>query len=162
MPHHLFILRHAQTHDSQYYNSDKERELKPAGIKEATMLGKYLNESNHTVDLIISSDATRAHSTATLLASEIKYPIHQIQYSEKIYSGSLSDLLIMIGQTSDSMKTILLVGHYPTIVELNNYLADTQKTSMQPCELTVLAFTSGWSELSMRCGICMLTYLPSC
>jgi len=158
MPHNLFLIRHAQTHDSQDYNSDKVRELKPEGINQATELGKYLKGSGYKPDLILSSDATRAKITASLIASEIHYPIQQIQHVDKIYSGDIRNLLSLIGQTSDSVEHLLLIGHNPTILELINYLSDIQKNSMQPCELTVLTFNASWSQLSARCGRCTLNY----
>jgi len=160
MPHNLFLIRHAQAHDSQVYNADKERELKPAGIIEATELGKYLKASCYHADLIISSDASRAKATARLIASEIHYPSHQIHHVEKIYSGDIRNLLTLIGQTSDSVEQLFMVGHNPTILELINYLSDTQKNSMQPCELSVLTFNERWSQLSAGCGICTLNYPP--
>ena len=160
MPNQLFILRHAQTHSGQHYNSDKERELKPEGIDQATHLGKFLNSSNYNIDLIIASDAVRAKSTAQLVASEINYPVHQIQFAEKIYSGVMDDLLALIQKTPDSVNRVLLVGHCPTIIELNNYLSDVQKSSMETCELTLFTMEVGWSELFEGAGELKLNYRP--
>lgn len=162
MTHQLFIVRHAQTRSSQYYKSDKERELKPQGIDEAIVLGKYLSANNYNINLIISSYAERARATAHLIASEINYPIHQIQYSEKIYSGTMNDLLTLIQQTSDAVENLLLVGHYPAIVDLNNYLSDSNKTSMETCELICLNFDSSWSALGEASCILKMNYHPSC
>ena len=102
----LFIIRHAQTLGGQYYNSDKERALKPAGIAEAIQLDKYLSNSDYAIDLIISVDAECAWATALLLANEINYPIHKIQFVEKTYSGALPDLLKVIHETPDSVNTL--------------------------------------------------------
>lgn len=161
MPNHLFILRHAQTHSSQHYNSDKERELKPEGIMQAKQVGKYLNASDYHVDLIIASDAARAKATAMLVAAEINYPAHHIQFAEKIYSGTMHDLLDVILKTSNSVQQILLVGHCPTIIELNNYLSNSQKTSMETCELTMFNMDVDWSELVAGAGDIKLNYRPS-
>lgn len=160
MAHNLFIVRHAQTHSGQHYNSDKERELIPEGITQATQLGKYLNALNYNVDLIISSDAVRAKTTALLIAAEIKYPAHQIQFDEKIYAGSLHEVLDLIQQTPESIEHILMIGHYPTIVEVNNYLSNTQKTIMETCELTLLNFDTQWSALLEGMGELKLNYHP--
>jgi phosphohistidine phosphatase len=161
MTHHLYIIRHAQTHSSQYYNSDKERELKPEGIAEATQLGKFLKANNYNADLIISSHAERAKATSRQVAAEINYPGQRIHFAEKIYSGTMNDLLSLIQQTPDSIEHLLLVGHYPTIVELNNYLSDSQKMSMETCELTLLNFNSGWSGILEGSGEHILSYHPS-
>lgn len=161
MIHHLYMIRHAQTHSSQYYNSDKERELKPEGIAEATQLGKFLKANNYNADLIISSHAERAKATAHQVAAQINYPAQRIQFAEQIYSGAMNDLLTLIQQTPESIEHLLLIGHYPTIVELNNYLSDSQKMSMETCELTVLSFNTGWSTIVEGSGDFILNYHPS-
>lgn len=161
MPHNLFLLRHAQTHSSQHYNSDKERGLKPEGSKQASEVGKFLNASHFNIDLIISSDATRAKVTALLVAAEIKYPEHKIQLTEKIYSGSTKEILELLVSTPDYITNVLLVGHYPTIVELNNYLSESRKSGMETAELTLLNFETGWAELFEGAGNTKLNYHPS-
>ena len=95
-----------------------------------------------------------------LVAAEINY-VHQIQFAEKIYSGSMDDLLALIQKTSDSVKHILIVGHCPTIIELNNYLSDSQKASMETCELTLFSIDVRWSELFAGAGEVKLNYIPS-
>jgi phosphohistidine phosphatase len=155
------MIRHAQTHSSQYYNSDKERELKPEGIMQAAQVGKHLCSLNYAFDLIISSDAARAKTTALLVASEVNYPAHKILINEKIYSGTMRDVLELIQEIPDSVEHLLLIGHYPTIVELNNYLSDSQKPGMHTCELTVLTFNTRWSELAEGTGVLKLNYHPS-
>lgn len=161
MPNNLFILRHAQTHSSQHYNSDKERELKPEGISEATRVGKYLKAHNYNVDLIMTSDAARAIATAMLVAAEINCPVHQIQLVEKIYSGTMRDLLSLIQEAPNSVNHILMVGHCPTIIELNNYLSASQKASMETCELTLFNIDVAWSELFAGAGEIKLNYRSS-
>lgn len=161
MPNNLFILRHAQTHSGQHYNSDKERELKQEGIAQATQVGKYLKEQQYQVDLIIASDATRAKSTALLVAAQINYPPHHIQFAEKIYSGLMNDMLMLIQQAPDSIKHILMVGHCPTIIEFHNYLSEAHKTSMETCELTLFNIEGRWSEIVAGAGEIKLNYHPS-
>ncbi len=157
----LFIVRHAQPHHSQPYNSDKERELKPEGIIQATQLGKYLNDSNYNVDLMIASDAVRAKTTATLIANTIKYPTHQIKWDEKIYSGGLRELLAILKEIPDDTQHLLLVGHNPTISELAIYLSGAQVLSMSTCELNLIQINTVWAELVEGCGQQVLRYQPN-
>jgi phosphohistidine phosphatase len=157
----LFLVRHAQPHHSQSYNSDKERELKPEGIIQATQLGKYLNESNYNIDLMIASDAVRAKATATLIADTIGYAAHQIKWVEKIYSGGLNELLTILKEIPDATQHILLVGHNPTISELAIYLSGAQGLSMSTCELNLIQMNTIWRYLTEGCGRHVLSYQPS-
>lgn len=160
MTRNLFLVRHAQPHHDQLYKSDKERELKPEGILEASQLGKYLLESNYNIDLIIASDSVRTTATASLIARTINYPVDQIMWSEKIYSGSLGDLLEVINRIPDGVQHLLLVGHNPTISELNSYLTGLQHANMSTCELNLIRTVKPWRELAESCGQGVLNYQP--
>jgi len=156
----LFIVRHAQTYQSQHDNSDKDRTLKPEGILQAKQLGKFISDSNFNVNLIISSDAVRARTTAQLIAASMNYPEQFISEAEKIYSGTCEDLLDTLLKIPASIQQAMLVGHYPTVVELYNYLTGAQKTGMSTCELNVLTIKSTWSMLVRGCGSHLLHYQP--
>jgi phosphohistidine phosphatase len=160
MTRNLFLVRHAQPHHDQLYNSDKERELKPEGILEASQLGKYLLESKYNIDLIIASDSVRTTATATLIARTINYPSDQIMWSEKIYSGSLNDLLEVINRIPDTVQHLLLVGHNPTISELHNYLTGLEHANMSTCELNLIGIEIPWQELTGNCGQRIINYQP--
>lgn len=157
----LFIVRHAQTHHSQQYNSDKERELKPEGIIQATQLGKYLYSTNYNINLIMASDAERAKTTALLIANSINYPADQIKFEEKIYSGVMIDLLSVIKKIPESIQNVLFIGHNPTLAELNNYITLDQHPDWSTCELNLINITTNWTALDMGCGKSVLSYTPS-
>ncbi len=157
----LFLVRHAQPHHDQQYKSDKVRELKPEGFLQAAALGKFLIESNYPIDLIIASDAVRTSTTATLIASTINYPTHQIKLTEKIYTGGLPELLAIINEIPDTVQHLLLVGHNPTISELNNFLIGLQTSNMAPCELNLISINNGWDELTEGCGKIVVNFQPS-
>ncbi len=157
----LFLVRHAQPHNDQQYKSDKERELKPEGFLQAAALGKYLNQSNYAIDLIVASDSVRTTTTATLIASTINYPTHQIILTERIYTGGLPDLLAIINEIPDSVQHLLFVGHNPTISELNNYLIGSQTSNMATCELNLININNGWNELTEGCGHVIVNFQPS-
>ena len=157
----LFLVRHAQPHHDQPYNSDKARELKPEGVLQAEGLGKFLNESNYSIDLIIASDSVRTITTATLIAQTINYPSNQIKLVEKIYSGGLQDLLTILNEIPDAVQHLLLVGHNPTISELNNYLTGLSTSSMSTCEMNLIRMNNRWDELIKGCGEIVVNFQPS-
>ncbi len=128
---------------------------------QAMDVGKYLKDYPHPIDLIISSDAVRAKSTAMLVAHEIDYPADRIQFEEKIYSGTVRELIRLIEATPHSFKHILMIGHFPTIVELNNYLSGSIKESMETCELEVFLIEQDWALVMEGSGTCVLNYHPS-
>lgn len=148
----LYLVRHAQAEGGQSKQTDKERALTHQGQQDALQLGDYIKASC-TINHIISSPATRALSTAYFVARQINFETKCIQTEERIYSGNKREILKLLNTLNDSIKEVLLIGHYPTIVELYNYLAmDESKTTMNPAELCSLKFDLPWSEVSGGTG----------
>lgn len=149
----LYLVRHAQAEGGQPKQTDKARALTHQGQQDAIQLGGYLKKITTTIDLIISSPAQRAQSTAGLIARQIDFEPNQIRVEESIYSSNKTEILKLLNTLDDSIQEVLLIGHYPTIVELYNYLAiDESKTTMNTAELCSLTFDLSWSEVSGGTG----------
>ncbi|MEQ1588441.1 MAG: histidine phosphatase family protein, partial [Cyclobacteriaceae bacterium] len=132
---------------------DKERALTNQGQHDAIQLGGYLKKTSCNIHLIISSPANRAQSTAWLVARQIDFDANHIQVEESIYSSNKAGILKLLNTLNDSVKEVLLIGHYPTIVELYNYLAmNESKTTMNTAELCSLKFDLCWSEVTRGTG----------
>jgi phosphohistidine phosphatase len=113
------------------------------------------------MDLIMSSDAERAKSTTVLISNALQYPLHQILFTEKIYSGTLNDLLAILKDIPDTIHHVMMVGHFPAILELNNLLSDSVKAGLSTCELIVLEFTEPWTDITSGSGKRILNYYPT-
>jgi phosphohistidine phosphatase len=149
----LYLVRHAQSESGQSRGADKERALTHKGQQDSIQLGEYLIKSNSNINLIISSPAIRALSTAYLIAGRIKFDLKHIQTEESVYSHNELEILKLLNKFPESTNEVLLVGHYPTIVELYNYLAiDDSKTTMNAAELFSLKFDPPWSEVTGGTG----------
>ena len=154
----LFIVRHALTHSGHHYITDKERELKHEGVAQATALGTHLAASDYKIDLIISSDAERAKSTAELIASTTHYPSDRILYKQKLYSGTLTDLIHVVREIPNTAQQVLMVGHYPTILELHNHLMNEEKPGMATCELSLAEIEVEWANIQLGSGTSILNF----
>jgi len=66
-----FVLcRHAKS-DWPEGVADEDRPLKKRGINDAHDLGKILTERDFIPDLLVSSHANRAHTTAQIIAKQL-------------------------------------------------------------------------------------------
>ena len=74
----LYLVRHAKSSWKDASLSDKERPLNGRGRKSAPKMGKRMREQGHRPDLIISSPANRAYSTACLIAKELDIDVSDI------------------------------------------------------------------------------------
>lgn len=157
----LLLIRHAQTLHIQHGKPDKARELKSEGIIEAHLAGQFLKSLNLNSVTFYSSTAKRAMDTAGIIASHLEYPRESIIHEEDIYSGSLHDVVNYIRQTEAAIKTIILVGHHPTLAELHDYISRDKKKVMRNCEIAGIEIDTVWSEITRECGNTILQFHPS-
>ncbi|MBW8050762.1 MAG: histidine phosphatase family protein [Cytophagales bacterium] len=153
IPKTLYIARHAKSSWTDPDLSDFERPLKKRGEKDAPMMGKILASKGVKPELIISSPAKRAITTAHILAKEIKYPIDKIVTNEEIYMASVSDLRDIIEQLNDSLKSVMLVGHNPGFTSLANYLTKHYFDNVPTTGVVAIGFdVSGWNKIKKNSG----------
>ncbi len=111
----LFILRHAKSSWSEVDKSDKDRALKPKGIKDITNLAKETRETTQNIDTIICSPANRAIHTAVLFAEEAGIPLSAISINEKLYEADETVLNQIIADIPSTTQSVMIVGHNPTL-----------------------------------------------
>ncbi len=157
----LYLMRHAQAVPGSLLLSDKDRTLTEQGKHDALKVGMKLRSDNSNINLILSSPATRALATAHVVAQEINMETNKIQLEENIYRADKIEILKILNTISDSVTSVLLVGHYPSIIELHNYLSATkQLATMNTAELCALTFEIPWSELTESSGQHEFSYHP--
>ncbi len=113
----LYILRHAQKDESKQNEYDYDIELSQKGIEEATSIAQKLKEKDPLPDLIVASPAIRARQTAEIVAKGIRYR-KNIMYNEVIYQAFLNEIVESVTYTFDTVNTLLIVGHNPSLTAL--------------------------------------------
>ena len=117
----LYLLRHAKSSWSFDELSDQERPLNERGRDDAPRMGQALAKRHIRPDLLVSSPAVRALSTATLVARELKYPHDKIVVEPGLYQADLEALVAIIRALPDAAESVLLTGHNPTFTDAANY-----------------------------------------
>lgn len=115
----LFLIRHGKANEFSPNQTDRERPLERAGVIETKNTLQRCTELNE-VDLILSSDASRAFETAIIAAQSINYPEIKILVKSKLYLADEYMLLDEIASLSDEYRTVVLVGHNPGLTDLAN------------------------------------------
>lgn len=156
----IYLVRHAQAEPGTPKISDEFRALTPDGEMVGTQIGKFINLKNSNLNLIISSHSRRAHHTALHISKELNRQT-EICIEKKLYSENLPDILQLLNSIPDVYTEVMLVGHYPTIVALQNYLASNhQLASMNTGELVVLSFEDRWANLAGGTALYEYSYHP--
>lgn len=145
----LYILRHAKSSWKFDELSDHDRPLNKRGRHDAPLMGHELATRGVNPDLIISSPAVRAISTATLVGKELDYDADDISIDTRIYGADEEDLLEVVTEAPAEVNTLLLVGHNEAISDFANLLSPEPVHSMPTAGVTGLSFNcDDWKEIS--------------
>jgi phosphohistidine phosphatase len=134
---HIFFLRHGDASSDSRYD-DSERPLTDLGMRQATMVGTFLQRMNVTIDSVISSPLTRAQETASIILSNFKN--RQATVSELLLNGS--DPRHLFEHLSQlKAPSVLLVGHEPYVSETISLLISGNRKAdieMRKCSLALV------------------------
>jgi len=121
-------------------------------------MGKRLAAQDHLPELIISSPARRAYSTARKIAKEIGYDRSEIMTDESLYFSGTGSMLKLLENLDDGYEKVMIVGHNPAMTSLLNILSDSSIDNMPTCAVAVIDYPmTSWSELHSTDGQ-LLTY----
>lgn len=149
----LFLNRHAKSDWGNPMLNDFERTLNSRGLKDAPIMGKRLAERNPEIDMIISSPAKRAITTAKLMAQELDYAIEDIRKEPKIYEAHVRDLLHIVNNLNNDHGSVLMYGHNPGFTDLADYLTGAGILNIPTCGICKITFDfDDWAEVSAHTG----------
>jgi phosphohistidine phosphatase len=149
----LVLIRHAKSSWEDEKLADFERPLNKRGKKDAPFMGDIIKETVGKPQLIISSPAKRAFSTAKKIAKSLNYSKSEIKTDLKIYHAEDTELIRIIKKISDKYDFVALVGHNPSITEVANILGDSQIINVPTAGVVVMEFDLNlWEEIKIKSG----------
>jgi phosphohistidine phosphatase len=149
----LYLVRHAKSSWKYPKLDDFERPLNKRGRKNAPFMGKILNTLKVSPDLVLSSPANRAATTARIIADKIDYPVDKIQYSEAIYEFSANAVIQVIKQIDNTVEKLMVVGHNPALTDLANYFGGEPISNIPTCGIFCVDLDiSSWAKIFEHCG----------
>lgn len=145
----LYILRHAKSSWEFEELSDHDRPLNKRGRSDAQLMGQELAGRGIQPNLIISSPAVRALTTATLIGKEIGYDADDIVVDERIFGAGKEDLLEVVQGAPADVEDLMLVGHNEAITDFANMLTPEHVASLPTTGIVALEFDcKSWYEIS--------------
>jgi len=112
----LVVLRHAKAAWPTGV-ADHERPLAPRGRRDAPAAGRALAESDCLPDLALCSTALRARQTWELAAAQWGTP-PAVRFEARLYAADVPELLAVVREVPDQVRTLLLIGHNLGLEEL--------------------------------------------
>ncbi len=117
----LYIMRHGKSAWHSGAERDFDRPLNPRGKQDVPRIAHALHDRKAHPDIIISSPARRAITTARLLCASVQFPLCRIQEKDSLYMAPLKALTSAIALLDGKHTQALLVGHNPGLTHLINY-----------------------------------------
>lgn len=145
----LFLLRHARSEEKQPGQKDFDRQLTAIGLQNATRMGINFKNKQLQFDIIVSSPAERALTTASLIAEQMNYENSKIHQNEEVYEASVRTLLQVVNKFKDDWQRVLLVCHNPSITYLAEYLTREPIGDITTCGIVQIEFDmQSWNQIS--------------
>ncbi|MFC9557989.1 SixA phosphatase family protein [Agromyces sp. NPDC056965] len=143
----VLLVRHAKSSWGDPALPDHERPLNHRGRRDAPRAGERLRERGVVPDVIVTSTAVRARSTAAILAQALDLGSDRVVEDGRLYGASPEGLVDIIRALDDELATVMLVGHNPEIGELAFELSD-EIAEMPTCAVAEFRYdVSEWTEV---------------
>lgn len=146
----LLILRHAKSSWAGN-TADHERPLNKRGQRDAPRIGELLRAEDLLPDLILTSTAVRARTTADLVAEYSGYEGSPRQV-RSFYHGSPSAFVHALRALPAGYDRVLVVAHNPGLEELLEELTGEDEVLPTGALARVSLPITHWSQLRANGG----------
>lgn len=146
----LFLVRHAKSSRDDPSLPDRDRPLDDRGKQDAPKMGRRLAKRDVKPELLLSSPALRAVTTAQLIAEEVGYERNAIVVDDRLYASDADELLAVIRALDKKLNRVMIFGHNPEFTDLAHRLS-SEIIEMPTCAIVEFNFdTKAWSDVGER------------
>ena len=155
-------MRHAKSSWADDSILDRDRPLNERGLRDAPRMAQFLVANKLTPDLIVSSSANRARSTAILVADDLDSESVTVEFVDDFYLATPDIYLEFACRLSDQFNRPLFVGHNPGMETLVNDFGTNEWENMPTAAIAHVKFDfENWNELeSQPTGRSVAVYRP--
>lgn len=151
MPKQLLLVRHGKSDWGNLDLKDFDRPLNKRGKENAPEMAERLINRGFKFDLMVSSPAKRAKSTAKYFAEA--YNVDDIKFEEAIYEANSRTLLKVVSDFDDSADVVIMFGHNPGFTDLGNELSDADIYNIPTAGMVLISFPfDSWKMVSKGTG----------
>lgn len=163
----LVLVRHAKS-SWDLDVDDAERPLSSRGRRDAVAVGGYLLERQLVPDLVLCSPAVRTRQTWDR-AVEGGATAGDVRYEYRVYHAWVPELVALVREVPETVRTLLVMGHAPGIPDLMEHLAvrrpdskwwDQAEAKFATSGCAVIALPGPWREISRGQGELVSFHVP--
>ena len=159
MPKAVFLFRHGKSDWNAASPRDHERPVAPRGTKAARLMGQFLRDTDQIPDLVITSSALRARSTAESAMTAGRWA-SRLSVEPRLYGAHPSTILEMAQALPDGLATVLFAGHEPTCSAALGLLTGHVSVRFPTAAMARVNFEGdSWKQVRAGKG-CLIWLLP--
>lgn len=156
----LLILRHAKSDWASAVEGDFGRPLTKKGEAAAERVGHFITKAGLVPDLVLTSSAARARTTAEKAAKAGQWE-SRIEISDALYDTVPVEVERLLALQPDHLQRILLIGHNPTWEQLVSRFIGGGRITMSTAALAVIQLqVLSWKDISFGTGALQLLVNP--
>lgn len=150
----LVLLRHAKA-QQDFDGPDELRALTDVGRRQSAWVGEALAVAGFVPEVALVSSAVRTRETWAFLADAFD-PVPEAQFRDELYGASPGSVLEAVRGIDERIRSVLVVGHEPTISRTAALLASAESVprlvervslGVPTATLAVLELSVPWSAL---------------
>lgn len=144
----LYLVRHAKS-SHEFDLHDHERPLAERGLNDAPLVAAHVKEKIKLPQLVLSSDAVRAKSTAILFLKELGIPENKMILDKRLYDFDGERLDSVIRETNDDVDILMVFGHNNAMTNKVNEYGDQYIDSVSTASFTAIEFDAdSWKNIA--------------
>ena len=142
----LILVRHAKS-SWEHSVDDHDRPLKRRGFKDANSVSKALI-GHFEPDLVLSSDALRASTTADIFITNLNINREIVQLDSVLYDFSGENLIKTIKKCHDKVNLLMIFGHNHALTGFVNTFGDKYIDNVPTSGVVIIKFDiDDWNDL---------------
>ncbi len=127
------FVRHAKSSWDHASMKDYDRPLDPRGLRDAPLMASKMRLLGLVPDIIITSGANRARSTAEFFMKEFNLPKERFLVRNELYEASPQQVYDVLMSAPDDANFVYLFGHNPTFTWVANNISGVQIDNVPTC-----------------------------
>lgn len=156
----LVLLRHAKAERGASL-ADIQRPLALAGRRQSGHVGSRLAAAGLLPDVVLCSSAVRTRQTWELSRAVLGVPEVDVRFEDAVYHAGVSDLIDLLRRVPDAARTVLVVGHEPTMSQTATILAGEGsapeavarvRVGVPTATFSILEIAGAWQDLERGTG----------
>lgn len=128
---------------------DFDRPLANRGLRNAEEMALRLKNAGLLPQLVYTSPANRAKTTALIMCRHWGLGPANIQFHDELYMAYVSEIQEVVSLAPDGISDLAIFGHNPSFTLFANQFLEAPLDNLPTAGVVVLSFDSDtWGELS--------------